>query len=160
MGRGVCSLREPPETLRERIDRERQLPLDEALGIATAALRRRCVLFACALSLGHGRLSGCEPREGSSALGVFEFVILLVLISTVGKVLSDRRPRRELKGSSPELGRGELEGIREAMDDLSERLGRLEEERDFYRNLLEAPERPREIRPPEVEEAGSDLEAT
>lgn len=84
-------------------------------------------------------------------MGVFEFVVLLVLISTAGKVLSRRRPGRDLRGPSPESRSGELEGLREAMDHLSGRVERLEEERDFYKDLLDAPERPHEILPPEVD---------
>ena len=87
---------------------------------------------------------------------MFEFVIVLVLISTVGKVLSRRRPPRELRGDSPQGGRGELEGIREAIDQLSGRLGRLEEERDFYKDLLDSPDTRRRIRPSDAEEGGSD----
>jgi hypothetical protein len=90
-------------------------------------------------------------EERSSALGVFEFVILLVLISTAGKVLSRRSPRREVPGNSPGMSLGELERIRDSMDDLSVRVERLEEERDFYRDLLDAPDGPRKIRPPEPE---------
>jgi hypothetical protein len=37
------------------------------------------------------------------------------------------------------------------VDNLSGRLVRLEEERDFYRDLLEAPDRARGIRPPPEE---------
>jgi len=80
---------------------------------------------------------------------------VLVLISTAGKVLSRRGPRREIRGNSPEGGREEFEGIRDTMHDLSARLERLEEERDFYRDLLDSPEKPREIRPPDMEEGAS-----
>ena len=75
-------------------------------------------------------------------LGVFEFIILLVIISTVGKVLTERRSRVELQNDQvPQIGPGEIDGLRDAMDDLSGRLVRLEEERDFYKNLLESPRR-------------------
>ena len=77
----------------------------------------------------------------------------MVVISTVGKVLSRRRPIRELKGDSSQGGSKELEGFREAIDDLSGRVMRLEEERDFYRDLLDSPERPPQIRPPDGEGA-------
>lgn len=77
-------------------------------------------------------------------VGVFEFVLVLVLISTIGKVLSDRSARPPLPTHHAErLPPGEIEGLREAVDDLSQRLHRLEEERDFYKELLESPERKR-----------------
>ena len=95
-----------------------------------------------------------STRKRSATLGVFEFVLLMVLISTIGKVLSDRRARPELPGSAHPLPPAELEAMREAMDDLGARLGRLEEERDFYRDLLESPERPLSIRPPTMEGRG------
>jgi len=81
-------------------------------------------------------------------LGVFEFVIVLVLISTIGKVVSVRQERSKLRGASLEGGGAELAVVREALDDLSGRLARLEEERDFYKALLDAPEGRLEIRPP------------
>ena len=84
-------------------------------------------------------------------MGVFEFVIALVLISTLGRVLSRRSPRRQPKAELPPAQSAELEGIRDAMHDLSGRLQRLEEERDFYKDLLEAPEGRRKISPPEGE---------
>ena len=82
-------------------------------------------------------------------MGVFEFVIALVFISTLGKVLSRRAPRRAPKGELPPGGRAELDRMRETMDDLSGRLARLEEERDFYKDLLDAPGGRREISPPD-----------
>ncbi len=83
---------------------------------------------------------------------MFEFVIALVLISTIGKVVSgrtdrsDRAEQRELRRGSRHGGQGELEGVREALSDLSGRLERLEEERDFYKDLLEAPKEQRKLR--------------
>ena len=85
-------------------------------------------------------------------MGVFEFIIILVIISTVGKVLSDRRARRQLRGDSPKGGHGDFERIRDTLDDLSGRLQRLEEERDFYKDLLDAPGRHRAIPPPDAGE--------
>ena len=76
-------------------------------------------------------------------MGIFEFILLIALISTVGKVLSERgRPAvPPPPPDRPFLPPREVERMREAMDDLSERVGRLEEERDFYRQLLESPGR-------------------
>lgn len=91
-------------------------------------------------------------------MGVFEFIIILVVISTVGKVISDRRPRRDPRGGLPQGGaRAELERIRETVDDLGGRLVRLEEERDFYKELLDSPGRRGAISPPDTVEDASDL---
>jgi hypothetical protein len=88
---------------------------------------------------------------GTSTLGAFEFVITLVLIITGGIVLISRRPpRRELEGGAS--GDEDLERIRGTVDELSGRLERLEKERDFYRDLLDAPGGHRKISPPEREE--------
>jgi len=71
-------------------------------------------------------------------IGVFEFILLLVLITTIGKVLTSRSPRPAIRGGMrPE----ELERLNEAMSELHTRLTKLEEERDFYRALLESPVR-------------------
>jgi sirohydrochlorin ferrochelatase len=67
-------------------------------------------------------------------LGVFEFVLVIVAITTVGKVLEARASRPV----SLPTGRDPLV-VDEAIADLNRRLERLEEERDFYRALLEAP---------------------
>ena len=63
-----------------------------------------------------------------------------------------RRPLPE--GDSPE-SRRELEGVRDALEGVISRLDRLEEERDFYKDLLDLPGTRREISPPaEEEDAG------
>ena len=84
-------------------------------------------------------------------MGVFEFVIAMVLISTVGKVISQRHANRQRQDDVPRINPGEVENLRDAMDDLSGRLQRLEEERDFYKDLLDSPTKRREIEPPEFE---------
>ena len=89
-------------------------------------------------------------------MGVFAFIIILVLISTVGKVMSDRLPRRDPRGELPKGARAELERIRDTVDDLGGRLVRLEEERDFYKELLNSPGRRSAISPPELEDEASD----
>ncbi len=89
-------------------------------------------------------------------MGVFAFIIILVLISTVGKIVSDRLPRRDPKGELPQGARAELERIRDTVDDLGGRLVRLEEERDFYKELLDSPGRRSAISPPELEDEASD----
>ena len=65
------------------------------------------------------------------------------------------RSRRQLQGDS-RPGREEIGGVREAMDGVLARLERLEEERDFYKDLLDAPGTRREIPPPAVEEDAAD----
>ena len=84
-------------------------------------------------------------------MGVFEFVIALVFISTLGRILSRRAPRRPPQAELPPADRAELEGIRDSMHDLSGRLQRIEEERDFYKDLLEAPKGRSGISPPDGE---------
>ena len=78
-------------------------------------------------------------------MGIFEFILLIVIISTLGKVLAGRGNRVPPPPSQPSLPPGELDAVRQAMDDLSERLARLEEERDFYVQLLEDPRRKRAL---------------
>ncbi len=90
-------------------------------------------------------------------MGVFEFIIVLVIISTVGKVVSGRRARRDPRGDLPQGGRAEVERIRDSVDDLGGRLTRLEEERDFYRELLDSPGSPGAISPPDAAEDASAL---
>ena len=87
-------------------------------------------------------------------MGVFEMIVLIVLISTVGKVLSRRGPKLPPQGDARRLAPGEVEDIRQTLDELSNRLVRLEEERDFYKELLDAPERRRALSDPEGPAAG------
>ena len=61
------------------------------------------------------------------------------------------RRRPQLEGDSPQGGE-ELDQIRDVVGGVVGRLERLEEERDFYKDLLESPRTRREIRPPSVEE--------
>ena len=81
--------------------------------------------------------------------------VLGSLIATLGKVLSSRAEARALPADSPKLESGDDEVTRDAIDEMRGRLERLEEERDFYKDLLDAPARPREIRPPSTEENAS-----
>jgi hypothetical protein len=73
----------------------------------------------------------------------FKLLFLIALISVIGKVLfGPSRPRMlpPQEGHSS-LPPAEVERMREMVDDLADRVGRLEEERDFYRKLLEDPRR-------------------
>jgi len=85
-------------------------------------------------------------------------IVLIVLITTIGKVLSDRSARVEPPVNPPKLGQGEPDGILQALDDLNGRVVRLEEERDFYKELLDAPARQRGLPPPGT--PGNDSGAT
>jgi hypothetical protein len=89
-------------------------------------------------------------------VGVFEFIIVLVLISTAGKIISNRRSHRDPQGELPKGGRAELERIRDTVDDLGGRLMRLEEERDFYKELLDSPGKRGVISSPDMEEDASE----
>ena len=83
-------------------------------------------------------------------MGVFEFLAVLVVVSTIGKVVTsfgDRRALAPVAASSSD----EVEALRDAVGDLGTRLHRLEEERDFYKDLLEAPRNPRSIQAPDME---------
>ena len=91
-------------------------------------------------------------------MGVFSMIVLIVLITTIGKVLSDRSARVEPPANLPKLGQGEADGMLQALDDLNGRVVRLEEERDFYKELLDAPARQRGLPPPETR--GDDPEST
>lgn len=73
-------------------------------------------------------------------MGVFEFIIVLVTVTTIGKVVTDRQELAALaKNRQAEPG-PDYQALVETVDDMNTRLARVEEERDFYRKLLEAPE--------------------
>ena len=110
-----------------------------------------------------GTPAGRPNSERSSTLNAFVALVSIILIvtaggvlstliSTIGKVLGSRAAARELPGDSSQVGSGEHEGNRDTIEDLSSRLERLEEERDFYKDLLDSPKGRREIRPPDTEE--------
>ena len=84
-------------------------------------------------------------------MGVFEFVITLVLISSVAKIIDSRRRAPPLPGESFQTDTEELHRVRDTISDLSTRVERLEEERDFYKDLLEPPSGPRTLSPPSSE---------
>ena len=81
-------------------------------------------------------------------MGFFAFIITLVLISTAAKII-ERRRRPTLPGESVQVDTEELHRIAETITDLSERVERLEEERDFYKDLLEPPSSSRKLPPPD-----------
>ena len=81
------------------------------------------------------------------ALAAFVFVVITVRVVVVESI----RRRTRLEEDLPP-GRGELAGLRDAIEGATVRLDRLEEERDFYKNLLDLPETRRAISPSAVEE--------
>jgi hypothetical protein len=89
-------------------------------------------------------------------LDPFAFVIALVAIVTVGRVLRSVLPSREAGRRLERKSGEELEELRAAVEEVSGRLARLEEERDFYRNLLEAPTESPKVGPPVVDSSASD----
>ena len=91
-------------------------------------------------------------------MGVFSMIVLIVLITTIGKVMSDRSSRVEPPLNAPKLGPGEADSILQSLDDLNGRVVRLEEERDFYKALLDAPARQQGLPSPGT--GSSDPEAT
>ncbi len=84
-------------------------------------------------------------------MGVFEFVVTLVIISSVAKIIDSRRRASPLPGESFPMDVEELHRVRDTITDLSTRVERLEEERDFYKDLLEPPSGPRTLSPPSSE---------
>ncbi len=82
--------------------------------------------------------------------------VLSSVVSIIGKAFGRPVPPPALPKDSSQAGSVEQESSRAAIEALSERLERLEEERDFYKDLLDSPSRPREIRPPNTEEDASD----
>ena len=78
------------------------------------------------------------------ALTAFVFVVITVRVVVVESI----RRRARLEGDLPPGG-GELDGLRDAIEDAIVRLDRLEEERDFYKDLLDLPAT-RVARPPRL----------
>lgn len=72
-------------------------------------------------------------------MGVFGFVIILVTISMIGKVATEFAASQRLPPGTG-ASNDEVELLRDAVADMGTRLHKLEEERDFYRQLLEAPD--------------------
>ncbi len=82
-------------------------------------------------------------------MGIFELILGLVIITTAGRVVERRWSRQ--RGESLQVGTEELHRIRDTVTDLSGRLERLEQERDFYKDLLEPGAGPRELPPADPE---------
>ena len=73
-------------------------------------------------------------------MSLVSLILLLVLVGMVVR-LTLRRDASLPRQTDP--SGGELDAVRQQLDDMSTRLRRLEEERDFYRELLDAPDRDR-----------------
>ncbi len=84
-------------------------------------------------------------------MGVFEFIIALILISTAAKIIERKRRSAPLPGESVQVDVEELRRIGDTITDLSGRVERLEEERDFYKDLLEPPSGSRKLPLPDSE---------
>ena len=89
----------------------------------------------------------------------FQFVVAIVGIVTAGGVVTTiikalgaahaRTRPKELPSGTPRGSSEDLQGAREVIDHVSGRVAKLEEERDFYKDLLEAPKGRAVIQPPE-----------
>jgi hypothetical protein len=94
-------------------------------------------------------------------LDPFQFVVALVGIATAGGIVTTivktigaayrRPPAPELKAGPTAGETTELEHLREAIDHMSGRVAHLEEERDFYKELLEPAKARGAIKPPEAQ---------
>lgn len=71
-------------------------------------------------------------------MGVFEMVFAIVVVSTIGKVVLNWQDRQAHRAPPPSE---EIAQLHETLSEVSARVSKLEEERDFYRALLEAPDR-------------------
>ena len=87
------------------------------------------------------------------ALAAFVLVVITVRVVVVESI--SRRARLE---GDLQPGGGELDALRDAIEGVTVRLDRLEEERDFYDDLLDLPETRRAISPSAVEEDAADNE--
>lgn len=85
-------------------------------------------------------------------MNFFAFIISLVIATAAALTFAriiERRRRPTLPGESVQVDTEELHRIAETITDLSGRMERLEEERDFYSDLLEPPSSSRELPPPD-----------
>ena len=78
---------------------------------------------------------------------------------TVRTVIVESIRRRPLPEGDSSQGIGEADDMREALDAALARLDRLEEEQDFYRELLDSPRTRGKLSAPQAEEDVSDAES-
>jgi hypothetical protein len=69
-------------------------------------------------------------------VGFFEFLVTVFLFKTIGEVLKEHIKKKPAPGS---VSSDQVELLREEIRDLGMRLHHIEEERDFYKDLLAAP---------------------
>jgi len=69
-------------------------------------------------------------------VGFFEFLVAVFLFKTIGEVLKEHIKNKPATGS---VSSDQVELLREEIKDLGLRLHQIEEERDFYKDLLAAP---------------------
>ena len=79
-------------------------------------------------------------------MGVFAMVVIVVAIVTIGKVITERRAGPFLLPAGPPQSE-EILLLQESIGQLGVRLEKLEEERDFYRALLDPPDKKAAIPP-------------
>ena len=84
------------------------------------------------------------------------FVIVLVSIMSISRIVRTVVDRRALPPSAPAANPGEVEELRATLDNVMARVERLEEERDFFKDLLDAPKAGRELNPPASDRHPSD----
>ncbi len=87
------------------------------------------------------------------ALVAFVFVVITVRVVFVESIRRRARPEGDLPP-----GGEELDGLRDAIEGAIVRLDRLEEERDFYKDLLDLRETRRSTPPSAVEQDVADNE--
>ena len=69
-------------------------------------------------------------------MGFFEFLVAVFLFKTIGEVIKEHIKNKPAPGS---VSSDQVELLREEIKDLGLRLHHIEEERDFYKDLLAAP---------------------
>lgn len=99
----------------------------------------------------------------------FEFVLSLVAIVTAGGIITTivktvgsafaRPPHAKPIAAPPQAEPAEVALLREVVDQVSGRVAHLEEERDFYKDLLESPGARAALRAPDVQKGASDTYA-
>ena len=83
-------------------------------------------------------------------MGVFEFLTVMVVVTTIGKVATSFADRRALPPADASTS-DDVEQLRAVVGDFDTRLHRLEEERDFYKELLDAQPKARSLKAPDRE---------
>lgn len=75
-------------------------------------------------------------------------MIVLVVVTTIGKIVTEYNDRRALPPAGGSMSPQTVDSLRDEIADLGARLHRLEEERDFYKELLDSPDERRSLTPP------------